>query len=251
MLGTIAGLLASAVMVSAADSANKVSASSLYNTLPHVVDGASWKTTIILANLDDATRKYKLIFHGDDGQPRSFDLSGRGSVNVVSGEIPKGAVITLETAGTSTQLNQGWAELDGLGTDYKVGMMAIFGTTGIPGRPDFEATVPGSTSIQYDGVLPFDNSRGFVTSVAVLNPSPFADETVPITIYDESGKVLKSDAITLKAGRKIAFALPDRWAETAGKRGSLHFQGSLASWAVLGFRFNPGAAFTTVNLLEP
>lgn len=234
-----------------ADSKRKIGAGSLYDTVPHMVDGGSWKTTLILVNMDTATRKYKVMFHGDDGAPKQFSFVGRGSASEFSGEIPRGGTITLETSGAGSTVNQGWAELDGLNTDYEVGIMAIFGTTGIAGRPDFEATIPAWTTIQHEGVLPFDNLNGYVTGVAVLNPSGFSTSTVPVTLYDSNGNVLKTDTITLRAGNKVAFNIPERWPETAGKRGSLHFQGNLTSWSVLGLRFHPGGAFTTINLLEP
>lgn len=228
-----------------------ISANGFYDTIPHVVDGASWKTTITLVNLDTATRKYKLVFYGDDGAPKAFSFVGRGSGSSFSGEIPRGGIAVFETLGSSSTLNSGWAATDGIGTDYEVGMSAVFSSVGIPGRPDFEATVPASNGIEYDGILPFDNTRGFVTSAAVLNPSRFSSYTMPVAIYDETGALLKNDTLTIQPGRKIAFETPARWAETAGKRGTIQFGGSLASWAVLGFRFNPGGAFTTVNVMEP
>lgn len=191
------------------------------------------------------------MLHGDDGNLRSFPFVGRGSGNTFNGEIPAGGIAVFETPATAGQLSSGWAELDLLGSDSEVGIMAVFGTTGIPGRPDFEATVPGGFSLQYDGILPLDNTRGYVTSMAICNPSRFSTSSVPYTIYDENGAVLKRDSISLASGRKIAFATPERWPETAGRRGTIKFRGQLTSWSVLGFRFHPGGTFTTVNVMEP
>jgi hypothetical protein len=245
-----AGLLLACALF--AQKGNRINAGLIYDTVPHVVDGANWRTTIILVNMDTAPRRYRLKLHGDDGAARQFEFIGRGRNAEFADEIPRGGTVILQTPGAGSSLNSGWAELDFIsGDDLKVGMMAIFGTTGIPGRPDFEATVPAWHTIQYDGVLPFDNTSGYTTSIALLNPSQFGDSTVPITIYDEAGNVLKTDSVSLRAGHKTAFALPERWGETAGRRGSIHFQGNLASLSVLGFRFHPGGAFTTVNLLEP
>jgi hypothetical protein len=106
--------------------------------------------------------------------------------------------------------------------------------------------------VDYEGALPFDNTNGYTTSVAILNPSPYSNSSVPIVIVDENGNELKRETLTLQAGRKSAFALPERWPETARKRGAIHFQGAFAtSWTVFGLRFHPSGAFTTVNLLEP
>lgn len=148
-------------------------------------------------------------------------------------------------------MNQGWAELDILGTDSDVAVMTVFGTSGIPGRPDFEATVPAAAGVDYEGSLPFDNTAGYMTSVAIVNPSQYSESSVPVRILDENGNELRRETITLAAGRKLAFTTAERWPETAGKRGIVRFEGTLCSWAVLGLRFNPGGAFTTVNLLEP
>ena len=60
--------------------------------------------------------------------------------------------------------------------------------------------MPGSFDLQYNGILPYDNARGFVTSIALLNPGSFSTVSVPITIYDENGAVLKTETLTLQAG---------------------------------------------------
>lgn len=237
--------------ISHAQKTRDIRAGRLYSTIPHVVDGASWKTTITLVNLESATRKYRLVLRGDNGALRSFPFVGRSPGNTFNGEIPPGGIAVFETPGTAPQLSSGWAELDALGTDSTVGIFAVFGTTGIPGRPDFEATVHGEFSLQYDGIMPYDNTRGYVTSIAVCNPSEFSTSSVPYTIYDENGAVLKRDSLALQRGNKVAFATPERWPETAGKRGTIHFQGQLTYWSVLGFRFHPGGAFTTFGILEP
>lgn len=232
-------------------SKRQVNAGWPYDTVPHIADGGSWKTTLIVSNLDSGKiQKFKLVFHGDDGTPKRFSVQGHGSVDTLSGELPLRGSAFFETTGAGS-LQTGWVELDLLGTDSNVGLTVIFGTSGIAGRPDYEATVPGGFSLQYEGVLPFDNTRGFVTSIALLNPSPYSTSSVPVTITDEAGRTIRTESITLEKGRKIAFSTADRWPETIGQRGSILFHGTLSSWSVLGIRFNPSGSFTTLNLLEP
>jgi hypothetical protein len=246
----IIGLLA-AISLSAAGRQRYIAAGWPYQTIPQIADGGYWTTTITMVNVGTAAQNYKLVFRDDDGRPKEFSIARRGTANTFTGTIPAGGSVMLQTNGGGTQPNQGWADLDILGTDPDVAVMAIFGTKGIPGRPDFEATVTGSSGVDYEGSLPFDNTGGYVTSVAILNPGSYSDSSVPIRILDENGVELRRETITLAAGRKQAYAIPERWPETAGKRGAIRFEGSLCSWSVLGLRFNPSGAFTTVNLLEP
>jgi hypothetical protein len=220
-----------------------------WDTIPQVADGASWKTSLVLVNMRVAPSRYKVNFYGDDGEPKSFRIVSRGTVSTLSGTLPIGGSIIIETEGTGTTLNQGWAELDLLGTD-NVAIMAIFGTSNIPGRPDFEATVSASTSVDFAGILPFDNTRGYATSVALLNPAFIAVSNVPVTIFDEAGIVLAQDTIRLAPGNKIAFATATRWPQTANKRGAIHFDGALQAFTIMGLRFHPGGAFTTINLMD-
>lgn len=219
-----------------------------WDTIPHVADGANWKTTIILTNLENRAANYKLDFFTNDGRKMVFEINGHGIKDSFSGVIPKNGMVTLETAGKSATLNQGWAGLD-LVSD-NVGIMAIFGTTGIPGRPDFEATITGATLVDFSGTIAFDNTNGYNTSIAILNPTLFADSTVPVSIYDQFGVLVKGETITLRAGNKQAFAIADRWPETRGKRGVIHFDGALTGWTGFGLRFNPNGAFTTIPLMD-
>lgn len=219
-----------------------------WDTIPHIADGDSWTTTLILVNLEDTAAKYKLDLFGDDGKVKAFNIVGRGAVSSVSGQIPVRGSITLTTTGTATSLNQGWAALDLLGTD-DVGIMAIFRQQAA-GRPAYEATVPASSGIDTDSIVPFDNTGGFVTALALLNPSSFSTTSIPIEILDEAGNRIATDIVRLNAGNKIAFTTADRWPGTAGRRGTIQLADGLYSVAVLGFRFSPTGAFTTLAVMD-
>lgn len=219
-----------------------------YDTIAHVVDGGSWSTEIVLANLDNVESKYKLIFRGDDGRPLVFDIVGRPSASTYSGTIPAHGTIVLSSPGTSNTLRSGSAVLDIVGTD-EIGIMAIFRQR-IQGRPDFEATVIGGNGVETDSLLPFDNTSGYVTGIAILNPAEFSPLVITMQIRDEVGALLRTVPLNLAPGEKQVFVISERYPETAGKRGSLHFEDILAALSVVGFRFSPGGAFTTVPLME-
>lgn len=222
-----------------------ISAGSLYDTLPQIADGESWRTSVILVNLEKYSVSWTVKFFGDDGKPKEFTLVGRGKSSVFAGVLPAEGSITLETPGVGA-LIQGWAEVSSSGID-DVAAMVVFGTSGIPGRPDYEASVPAVFSIDDDALIPFDNTNGFVTSLAVLNPGTYSDSVIDIKVLDEAGIVVASEKLTLKAGNKLAFRSIDRWSASNGKRGVIVLKGDGLSYlSSFALRFNPGGAFTTV-----
>lgn len=221
-----------------------------WNTIPHVVDGAYWSTTITVVNLSSKVLNYDLVFMGDDGKPAQFDLIGIGKSSERSGQMPASGSITFRTSGTSSTLNQGWAMLGIIGTDYGVGITAIF-THRVPGQPGYEAAALASDGVEGGAYLPYDNTSGYSAGVAILNPDSFLSSTIPIDVLDEQGAVMLSDKIQLAAGNKTSFAVSDRWPQTANRRGMLRFGAGVYPLALLGLRFAPDGAFATVPSLEP
>ena len=215
-----------------------------WDTLPHIVEGLSWSTSIIMTNLQASPARYKLDFFDNDGNPVAIEFQRIGRAASYSGVIPANGSVIIATPGTSTTLIQGWAQLDSLATD-RVGIMAVFAQR-IAGRPDYEATVPASTAVEFDTVMPFDNTNGFVTGFVLLNPTPTGSITTTVTIFDESGASLRTETITLSARSKIVFAMPDRWPESQGHRGTISIPSVPTSISILGLRFHPSGSFTTV-----
>ena len=125
----------------------------------------------------------------------------------------------------------------------------------VEGRPDYEATVPFVAAWYPYVALPFDNTGGFVTAMAVVNPFLSRYRTVYARIYDSMGNLLQTARLDLPPGRHMAFTLPDRWPVTVDRRGVIWFSGPRGRlWTadalpLLGLRFNPTGAFTTVFVL--
>jgi hypothetical protein len=139
-----------------------------------VVEGDTWKTSFIINNLDSGTRHCELRFFGDDGNDMflpifSDDLQG-DLISGVSLTIGAGGTVFFETAGDSPTLSQGWALLVKDNSADAIGGMAVFRQRR-PGYSDSEAVVPVVN--QFDGhfVLIFDNTNGFVTGMAIANPT--------------------------------------------------------------------------------
>src|SRR4051812_11691135 len=77
--------------------------------------------------------------------------------------LPFGSA-TIQTRGLDAALSQGWAELTNA---KRIGGVAVFRQR-IEGRPDVEAAVPIVPSVRRF-VLPFDDTRGFVTAIALAS----------------------------------------------------------------------------------
>jgi hypothetical protein len=141
-------------------------------------------------------------------------------------------------------LAQGWAEVASTG---RIGVLAIYRLT-TPANPDAEATVVGAQSGS-NIFLPFDNTQGFVTSLAVSNANPTQSVSVSIGITTESG-AQTNVAITLPPHGHTAFVLPALYPVTAGARGSIRFSPSSPDIAVVGLRFSPNNSFTSLASLQ-
>jgi hypothetical protein len=87
------------------------------------------------------------------------------------------------------------------------------------------------------------NTQGFVAAMAALNDSG-SPVTATIAFRDEEGETLGTGTLALSPNSRAAFALPERFAATAGRRGAAAFSG--AEISVLGLRFHPQGSFTSM-----
>jgi hypothetical protein len=112
-----------------------------------------------------------------------------------------------------------------------------------------EASVPIETRTPNSFVLIFDNTDGLTTGLALANVASQAARVV-VNLRDDVGALLLSTSISLLAQGHTSFMLPDTYAITAGKRGSVEFltpTGGLIS--VIGVRAKPDGTLTTIPVL--
>ena len=84
----------------------------------------------------------------------------------------------------------------------------------ISGDRDSEGAVPlGLTSVRRF-VLPFDNTRGFVTAMALANEDPTQSSVVSVVIRNQNGQPLGTESLNLNPLGRTAFTLPTRFQET-------------------------------------
>jgi hypothetical protein len=215
-------------------------------SLSQLVDGGGWKTTFVLSNMDTTPAAITLRFWRDDGSPLRLQFEGviGDASETFATTIPVGGSVTLFTRGVGLETSQGWAELS---TTNKVGGLSVF-RQAVPGRPDQEAAVPLTTSLSHF-VLPFDNTEGFVTAMALVNTSGTIPASVSVVIRDEAGLEIGSESLTVGPRGHTAFALPAQFPIVAGRRGIVEFSESHGNLSGLGLRFNPTGAFTSVPVV--
>jgi uncharacterized protein (TIGR03437 family) len=210
--------------------------------LSHVVDGGSWQSAITIVNLDSQPADYQLRVFDGAGAPLSLSWNGVAD-SKFSGTIAPLSSATLNTPGTSSSVVEGWADIT---SNRQLGAHLVF-TQAVPNRLRFEAAVPAVSDAQNSVAMPYDNSGGLLTCIAVANPGT-APASIQMSVRDEQGNVIGSKPIRLDPGAKKVLVLPDLVDGTAGKRGLLHMVSPTGSIAALALRFN-GTAFTTVPVV--
>lgn len=214
---------------------------------PFWAGGGGWESTITLINVFESNIGYRLSFYGTNGQPAlvSYQTAdGRvTAANTIQGDLgdDSSAIFVLIDAGS---LQTGWARLDYDG-ESRIGGVVTFRQR-VAGRPDFESSVALTREDETPVYLPFNNTLGAVTSLAITNPSSSDNTDVQLRFWDSSGREITTRNITLSARTTTAFSLPEQYPELVGRSGQLRIQGSSSSLSTLALRFNPSGPFSTV-----
>lgn len=212
-------------------------------TISHIANGASFRTTIALVNTGTQPANFAIKFLSDPGTPLTLPLGADGTVSALSGVIQPGVTRFIQTTGDGVDLQKGWAELTAPDT---VDGNSIFGSQSAAGES--EAAVPLSPAGGAQLYLPFDNSPGYVTGVALADPEPLA-ANVSATFIDDSGQPIPdTHTISVPSRGHYSDVLASPFPLTQGKRGVAHFS-SNANIFGLGIRAN-GRAFTSIDALS-
>ncbi len=233
-------LLTKAVLASLLVSAPLFGQSAQILTLPHVLDGGGWQSTIVLTNSSASAASVSLIFHQDTSgggslpwSPPLLEVSSTSHMVMAAG-----SVMYLHTNGTAAVLTEGWAEMD---ADAAVMGYVVF-TNRVPGHQDDEGTAP-AVAASNRILVPYDDSNGFVTAIAIVNPTA-ADQTVSVGFRTVDGLVAVSALPTVKALAHTAFVLSQTFPVIAGHRGLAEFYSATGTISMIAFRFNPTQSFT-------
>lgn len=210
--------------------------------IAQVADGGSWSTTLVLTNTSRSTLPASLTFRssipGGQGATVSWNPPLREDFPTSNFNIPGGSTIFLQTTGTAQEVSQGFAELT---ADESIEAYAIF-TQRVQGKmQDGTATAVTPTGRL---LVPFDNTTGLVTAMAIVNPGESA-ASISVNLRTASGTISKSAAIDLPARGHIAVVMPTLFPEIAGTRGLAEFYAPSGTIAFLALRFSDRGAFAS------
>lgn len=208
--------------------------------IPQIADGAGWQTTLVLTNTSASATTASLSFFKStsSGATQSWTPSFLETSSVQNVALPASNTAFLHTPGTAGALSEGWGQLQ---AGSAVVAYAIFTQT-VPGRTNQDGTAPAAAASSRV-LMPFDNTKGFVTSMAIANPTAAA-ESISVEMQPASGQPSQLPAITLPAYGYMAFALPQQFSATSGQSGLLEFYSASGSFSLIALRFNPTGGFT-------
>jgi len=211
--------------------------------VPQIVDGAGWKTRFAIINTDQVPVTFTFQFWGDDGSALAFPILN-GTPGVVTATLAPGASFFAQSPGTSSTLLQGWAEVASSG---RIGVTAIFQySTGSPRDSVGSAIATLSASSL---LMPFDNTQGNATAVAIANTNPTQSITVSM-LFETDGGAQSTASIVLPPHTHQAFLLPAINQAVAGVRGSVQFTAASADVAAVGLEFTPAGQFTSLGTFQ-
>jgi len=211
------------------------------STIAHSADGNNFRSTFLLTNSGTVDEPYTLGIFGPTGEPLTF---GFDVASPLSGMVPAGSALTIDTTGLGSVTQLGWAQLMAAPA---VSGIEIFRQTNL-GKSEQQATIPISQTNLDHFFLPFD-SVGNTTAIALANPDAATTANVSVTLRFTDGT--SSAGQFMLAPRNygaegVATLLP----ATAGKAGVAEFTSNIPV-AVVEVRFNRTGAFTSLRAVGP
>src|ERR1022692_1738213 len=202
------------------------------SVVPQFVDGGGWQTTLVLANTTASAATASLTFYKETGAGGGATepwtptfLEGSSTQNL---SVAAGATFFLHTPGTSSTLTQGWGQAT---ASDGVQIYAVFRTTA-----GGQGTAPAVT-IGNHVLVPYDNTSGNVTSMAVANPTN-ASETVSVSFQSAGGAISRA-SLTFPANGHQAFTFPTQFPGTANGQGLAEFYTANGGLSLIGLLFDP------------
>ncbi len=223
--------------------------------LAHVTAGGGWDTEVYLTNSTSGALSVALSFYADNGTALTLPLTAVQQSNIqnvttstLTAVIPANSTLAIDTGAVSGNGVQGWADVHGDGplTGFAVFRWAPQGLNSGPGIiTPWEGTVPLQTSLMASTVVvPFDNTSGFATGLALGNLNTSGTD-FSATFFDDSGNPLGSaQTIRLSGNGHTAFLVNSMFGFTANRKGLMKITGS--GVMALGLRASPYGTLTSI-----
>jgi hypothetical protein len=208
--------------------------------IPDVIDGGGWQSTIVLTNSSGAGATATLRFHADTtaGNTKPWTPAFLEVSSTTGLVLAAGSTLYLHTPGTAAVLSQGWAELD---ADAGVVAYVIF-TNRVPGHQDQDATAPAVAATNRI-LVPYDDASGFVTAIAVVNPTATA-QTIAVGFRTVEGGIALDSLPSVPPQGHMTFVLSQQFPVIAGHRGLAEFYSATGTLSMISLRFNPTQSST-------
>ena len=218
--------------------------------LADLASGDGWQTLVQLVNVSSSTAQALVQFYDDEGSVAalpltSADLGLSGSASYVRASLPAFGTASVQSAGApGSMLQQGSAVLT---SDPGVTGSLIFQFT-VTGQ---EVLVPLESGSASSYVAAFDQTNSLTMGISLSNAG-LKSTSVSVTLRDQNGQLLTTGNITLPGQGHQSFVLTDLFPIAAAQYGTIEFDPSLgAQIGVVGIRFTPAGAFTSVPILTP
>ena len=236
---------------------------------PQVVDGNGWRTTFTIYNMKTSSRVGgRMRFFDSNGLPWAIQmrtLAGTFYGKELPFSLEARASVTYETEDLDRFTRQGYMVMrTELGSSGDIQIIATFRQK-TPGRNDSEASDRAKLTIGQNQMMPFDNTRGFSTGVAIVNPAASSSPAdFLFQFYQPNGQRGAIGVLTLQVGEQRAFALGDQFPQSRGMSGILEIQriggragtgvessGYDYNMSIIGLRFNPDGSFSAMPIDQP
>jgi hypothetical protein len=202
--------------------------------IPYIAFGGGWDARVSLFNADFVGKIAVLSFTGDTGLPLA------NQDDVVATVPPLGS-FHFRARGPLAKFTPGSAEL--LATPG-IGAHAVLSYES--GGRTAETTIRLEPSPAGKLLVPFDNTDGFETQLVLVSPD-VSSASAQVAIYDASGARLNDPARSkIDVSRRLQFALPSRFPETAGRMGVLELTFARDGAAAAALRTRNGGLSTSL-----
>jgi hypothetical protein len=207
--------------------------------IPQIADGGGWKSTLVLTNTTAAAAVASLAFYKDTTEGNTETWTPTFLEGGSTADIPllPGSTTFLHTPGTASTLTQGWAQVAATS-----GVVAYVIYTNTANGRASDATAP-AVSPTGRILVPFDNTGGLVTAIAVVNPNTTA-ETISVNFRTSQG-VSQGSLPSLPANGQLAFVMPTQFPGTADQAGLAEFYVSSGTLSIIALRANPTGGLTS------